>query len=143
MAAQIKFERVSFSTQATVITRLPDIPGVIVQVHRVLWMVSSFSAVTAITVVLDHNISLAVTLSVNDFASRWCRIDQAASGGGPPHGDYPFWPEPYELVGAQRFDHVASAGTVIGTLAIIYSTRRERNRTLWNEIRARTSFERG
>jgi len=135
--------RVSFSTQATVIVPLPDIPGRVVQVHRVLWMVSSFSAATAISIILDHNVSTAVTMSVNDFGSRWVRIDQAASGGGPPHGEYVFSPEPYELIGPQRFDHVASAGTVIGTLAIFYSMRGERNRTLWNALRARTSFERG
>jgi len=137
----VKLTRLSFSIQSTVLIELPDIPGEVVQVNDVLWMVSSFTMDTAITVILHHNTALSVSLSVNDFGSAWCRMDQA-SGGGPPQVGYHF-ADPYELVGRQRCDFVASAGSVIGTLAILYSVRAEPNRTLWNGLRRTTSFERG
>lgn len=140
--SRIKLTNVVFSSQATVLFDLPDIPGRVVQVGTVIWMVNSFTAPTGIALVLHHNISLNVTLSVNDFASAWCRIDQAASNGGPPPGVV-FFDPPYELIGRQRFDHVASAGAVIGTLSVIYTLRNEPNTTIWNELRRRTSFEKG
>lgn len=133
----------TFSTQATILVQLPDVPGEVVMVHRVLWMVSSFSDVTAIALTLDHNVNIAVTLSTDASSkSQWWAGDQGASGGTPPHVDVAYSPSPYELVGLQRFDHIASVGTVSGRLIILYTTRREPNRTKWNELRSRTSFER-
>jgi len=132
----------SFSSQTTQLVRLPDIPGQVVQVHLVHWAISSFSAVTGIALTLDHNVNLNITLSTNsDSKSQWWAGDQAHSGGGSAPITIPYRP-PYELVGAQRFDHISSAGTVVGKLIILYTMRLERNRTVWNELRARTSFER-
>jgi hypothetical protein len=137
---------VTFTTQATILLPLPDIPGQVVQVRRVLWMASSFSVSTAVSIGLDHNVSLAVTLSTTESrGSRWCAIedphDDDGGSGHPRLVEFGEWP--YELVGLQRFDHVSSAGTVSGRLQVLYTLRREGNRTRWNDLRARTSFERG
>lgn len=137
---------VTFTTQATRLLRFPDIPGQVVEVRRVLWMASSFSTDTAVSLVLDHNVSLAVTLSTTENrASRWCAVDDPHdTNGGSGHPrvvEFGEWP--YELIGVQRFDHISSAGTVSGRLQVIYTLRREPNRTRWNALRARTSFERG
>ena len=140
---QTKIEPLSFSTQETVITQLPDLPGQVVEVRRLIFGVQSFTLATAVAVRLDHNVSLAITLGVNvDLATNWAAFDVAMSGGGPPLLDVVF-DVPYELIGPQRIDVVSSAGTVIGALQILYTSRSEPNRVLWNALRARTSFERG
>ncbi len=131
-----------FTTQVTFLARLPDIPGWVVQVHLVHWAVASFGAATSIAVTLDHNINLAITLSTNsDSKSQWFGGDQGANLEGPPAIVMPYRP-PYELIGTQRFDVISAVGQVSGKLIILYTLRRETNRTLWNEIRSRTSFER-
>lgn len=134
---------VTFNTQTTRLVPLPDLPGVVVLVHQVTFQMSSFSDVTAATVVLDHNIEEGLTLSVtSESTSRWFASDQGASGGGPAPTVHRYDP-PYELVGKQRLDALSSVGTVSGRLVIHYTTRRESNRTRWNALRMLTSFERG
>jgi len=143
MATRVKVLRVSFSTQATVLVELPDIPGLVVEVRQVNWYLESFSAETAVALRLYHNIDLSVTLAFARVPGDvWWSVGQAVGTGGPSPVQTVYDP-PFDLIGAQRFDHVASAGTVIGHLVIHYTTRRESNRTLWNDLRARTSFERG
>jgi len=121
--------------------RLPDIPGQVVEIRRVVFGLTSFSAATAVTVVFHHNVDLSITLSVGDFTDAWGRITAGASGGTPSFEPMVFDP-PYELVGAQRMDYQLSAGIGEGLVMVTYTVRRERNRTLWNELRSRTSFER-
>jgi len=125
---------------ATVLARLPDIPGQVVEVRRVIFNLTSFSAATAVAIVLHHNINLNVTLSTVNLTAQWAQMDVGASNGGPAPMHVPFDP-PYDLVGAQRVDAQLSAGTAAGILMIIYTVRREPNRTVWNELRNRTSFE--
>jgi len=138
----VKVTRLSFSTQGVVLVHLPDIQGVVVLVRRVIFMVRSFSAVTGIGIRLYHDIDVSKTLAFGEIpGSLWFAGGQAASGGGPPHMDVAYEP-PIEMVGAQRCDFISSAGTVVGDLVIHYTTRSERNRTLWNELRSRTSYER-
>lgn len=141
-SSRIKMTALIFSTQATVLVPLPDLPNQVVQVSSVIWQLGTFTAATGVVVVMHHNVSLAVTLSVNDFGSAWCRLEHAASNGGPAPAVVEYNP-PYELVGPQRCDHVSSAGTVIGSLLIIYTMRAEPSDVLWNALRRRTSFEKG
>ncbi len=139
---RVKIVRLAFSTQATVLVQLPDIPGVVVLVNRVLWMIESVSAVAAIGVRLYHDTDVSKTLAFADIpGALWFSSSQGGLSGDPPPVDIGYEP-PLELIGVQRCDHVASTGNVIGHLVIHYTTRRERNRTVWNELRARTSFER-
>ena len=126
----------------TRLLRLPDIPGQVVEVRRVIFNLTSFSAATAVAIVLSHNVNLAVTLSTVDFTAQWAQMDVGASNGGPAPMHVPFEP-PIEMVGVQRVDSQLSAGTAEGVLMVVYTVRRERNRTVWNELRARTSFETG
>jgi len=126
----------------TRIVHLPDIPGQVVQVRRIVFGLESFSSATAVVVVFHHNVELAVTLSVGDTTAAWARVEAGASGGTPVFQPVVFDP-PYELVGPQRMDYQLSAGTGEGSVMVTYTLRRERNRTLWNELRSRTSFERG
>jgi len=126
----------------TTLVRLPDIPGLVVQVRRLVFDIVSFSSVTALIVVFHHNINLAETLSTGDTTDAWAWMAAGLSGGGPRPLHLPFEP-PFELVGTQRMDTQLSAGTGEGDLTVMYTTRREPNRTRWNAIRARTSFERG
>lgn len=130
------------TTTQVVLLPFPDVPGQVVEVRRLLWQLSSFSAATAVVVVLHHNIEVAITLSTADFTAAWARIDQGASNGGPAPVEVRFEP-PYDLVGKQRMDFGLSSGTAVGILTVHYTTRRESNRTVWNELRSRTSFERG
>lgn len=141
-STRVKIVRRSFSLQGTVLVDLPEIPGVVVQVSRVLWMVESFSAVTAVGIRLYHDIDVNKTLAFAEIPPNlWMLISQGLSGGSDSQAEVVFSPS-YDLVGKQRFDFVSSAGTVVGHLTIHYTTRAERNRTVWNELRARTSFER-
>jgi len=138
---RVKIVRASFSAQGTLLVDLPDIPGQVVLVSRVLWMVESFSAGTAIGIRLYHDTDTSKTL---EFAAippnLWMNISQALVDAADSQAEVVFTP-PYELIGRQRFDFITSAGTVVGHLTIHYTTRPERNRTVWNELRARTSFE--
>ena len=133
------------TVQTTQLLRLPDLPGWVVEVHSVLAQVQSFSTSAAISMGLYHNTDLAVTLGVNaELVLQWCHlelpVDTDAAIVSPVV--FPFG-VPYDLVGVQRWDTVPSAGTITAVISIVYTLRREPNRTLWNEIRARTSFERG
>ena len=140
-STQVKIVRASFSTQNVILVELPDIPGIVVLVSRVLWHVESFSAVTGVGIRLYHDVDVSKTLAFNEIPPNlWMSISVGLSGAAQS-AEVVYTP-PYELVGVQRFDHVSSAGTVVGHLSIHYTTRTERNRTVWNELRARTSFER-
>lgn len=142
MGTRVKIVRASFSTQDVILVDLPDIPGKVVEVHRVLWMTESFSSTTAIGIRLYHDVDVSKTLAFAAIPPNlWMNISQGLSGGSDSQGEVVFTP-PYDLIGVQRFDHISSAGTVIGHLTIHYTMRSERNRTVWNELRARTSFER-
>lgn len=142
MSSRVKFARTSVSTaQTTELIELPDIPGIVVLISRVLVMLESASTGTGMGFRLYHNISLALTLpfaSVPGDLWFWASL-QATNEAAVASVAYD---PPYELVGKQRYDTIGSAGSAIVGLTIIYDTRRERNRTAWNEIRARTSFER-
>lgn len=139
---RVKIVRLSFSTQSVVLVELPDIPGLVVLVSQVLWSVESFSQVTGIGIRLYHDIDVSKTLAFSEIpGALWCNISQGLSGAADVQAVVAFQP-PYELIGAQRLDHISSAGTVVGQLTIHYTTRREPNRTVWNELRSRTSFER-
>ena len=139
---RVKIVRLSFSTQDVVLVQLPDIPGIVVEVHQVLWNVESFTDVTGIGIRLYHDIDVSKTLAFSEIpGALWCAISQGLSGGADVQALVRFDP-PYDLVGAQRLDHISSVGTVVGHLTIHYTTRREPNRTVWNELRSRTSFER-
>jgi len=125
----------------TVLLRLPDIPGQVVEVRRLTFNLTSHSAFTGVAVAFHHNVNLNETLSVGDFTSQWARMNLGVGlieGAQPMH--IPF-DVPYDLVGVQRWDTQLSAGTAEATLMVIYTVRREPNRTVWNELRARTSFE--
>lgn len=127
----------------TRLIRLPDIPGQVVEVRRVTFGLTSFSSTTAVTVVFHHNIELSITLSVGDFTDAWGRITGGA-GGGSESAFFPMvFDPPLELIGAQRMDYQLSAGTGEGLVMVSYTVRPERNRTVWNALRARTSFEKG
>jgi len=126
----------------TRLMRFPDIPGQVVEIRRITFGLTSFSSATAVTCVFHHNIELSITLSVGDFTDAWGRITAGASGGTPSFEPMVFEP-PYDLVGTQRLDYQLSAGTGEGLVMALYTVRRESNKTLWNELRARTSFERG
>lgn len=126
----------------TTLLPFPDIPGKVVEVRRLIFSLDSFSATTALLVVFNHNVNLAETLSLGDATSAWAWIAAGASGGGPEPMHIPFDP-PFELIGPQRMDTQLSAGTAAARIMAIYTIRREPNRTLWNALRAETSFERG
>jgi len=132
------------TAQTTRLVELPDIPGRVVQVWAVHFDLQSFSATTAVVHALSHDVNLGTTLSSNDVAGQWLHAEQSHDTDGPGQGHIvvPFWPEPYELVGTQRWDIVPSAGTIIPFMTVHYTIRTERNRTNWNLLRARTSFER-
>ncbi len=141
-APRVKIVRLSFTTQSTVLVELPDIPGVVVEVSRVLWMVESFSTATAVGVRLYHDIDMSRTLAFASIPPNlWASFSQGINVEGPAPIVIAFTP-PYQLIGVQRLDFISSAGSVIGLLTIHYTVRKESNRTLWNELRARTSFER-
>ena len=142
MSTRVKNVRLSFSTQGVVLVDLPDIPGVVVEVRRVLWMVESFTDVTGIGVRLYHDIDVSKTLAFGETPDNlWMIIAQGLSGGADSQAEVVYDP-PYDLVGKQRCDFISSVGNVVGYLQIHYTTRREPNRTVWNELRQRTSFER-
>ncbi len=133
----------SMDTQTrTTLVRLPDIPGEVVEVRGLVFNLVSFSSATALKVVFHHNVNLAETLSTADTTDAWAWMASGASGGGPRPLKLAFEP-PFELVGVQRMDTLLSAGTGEADLVVLYTTRKEPNRTLWNALRARTSFERG
>lgn len=145
MPSQVAFARNEFSTtQESQLIYLPDIPGQVVEVHNVIGQVVSFSASSANLVALYHNTDLGTVLNANDFGAQWCRLELSTNTGAAivsPVSIY--YPVPYELVGPQRMDTLASAGNVDVVVMIIYTMRAEPNRTLWNALRQRTSFERG
>lgn len=133
----------SLDTQTrTTLVPLPDIPGLVVEIRRIVFNLVSFSEVTALKIVFHHNINLAETLSTADLTDAWAWMAAGASGGGPEPLHLPFDP-PFEVIGTQRMDTILSAGTAEGDLLLQYTMRRETNRTLWNALRAKTSFERG
>ncbi len=130
--------------QNTVLVDLPDLPGIVVRVWRVMIDLQSFSVAAAIVHTLSHDVNLGVTLSTNDVAGQWIHVEQAhgAAGLGQPHIEVPFLPEPLELIGPQRWDILPGAGTITTFLTVHYTLRPERNVTEWNLLRARTSHER-
>ena len=142
MSTRVKNVSLIFSTQSVVLVDLPDIPGLVVEVRRVRWMVESFSDVTSMGVRLYHDIDISKTLAFGEVPDNlWCNIAQGLSGGADSQAEVVFEPA-YDLIGPQRCDFIAAVGTVAGYLTIHYTTRKEANRTVWNELRSRTSFER-
>jgi len=140
---RVKFERTSVSTVQTFqLIELPDIPGIVVQVRRVVVRVASISTGTGMAFRLYHNIDDSVTLAFADIpGTLWFDVD--IQGTVENTWAETVYDPPYELIGKQRYDTLGSAGTASAGLMIMYTTRKERNRTLWNEIRARTSREGG
>ncbi len=140
---RVKFARTSVSvTQTFELLELPDIPGVVVQVRRVKVRLESASTGTGMGFRLYHNIDDSVTLPFSDVpGTLWFWASMQATNEHA--SEEQVYDPPYELIGKQRYDTIGSAGTAIVGLTIIYTTRRERNRTLWNEMRARTSREGG
>lgn len=134
---------VGAARQVTIVP-FPDLPGWVVQVHRVMIGFVGFGAASAIGNVLDHNVSLAITIDMIDSTSMWCRID-SAFGNNPNQAPnlMVYTPVPYELIGPQRWVTVNSVGTIDVFLTVLYEMRREANKTKWNALRAKTSFERG
>ncbi len=125
----------------TVLLPLPDIPGQVVEVRRLIVSLTSHSAFTAFSNAFHHNVNLNRTLSLGDFTSQWAHTDLGVGlieGAPPMHVPFDV---PYDLVGVQRWDSQLSSGTAEAKLMVIYTVRREPNRTVWNELRARTSFE--
>lgn len=128
----------TFSGVGADFIQFPDLPGWVVQILRVSWQAVSFSAEAGVALNLNHNVANNV-IPINDFASTWCRLNIASGGNRDVFQD--FSAEPLDLIGLQSAHFTISAGTLDSTLAIIYRLRRESNRTLWNAIRRRTSFE--
>lgn len=144
MSIRVKrtFVNATVSQQTTMI-QLPDIPAVVVEVRRVIWLLSSFDATSALATILDHNVNEAVTLSTTeDRDSMWFPGHNAYDVDGFGVQANIEYSPPYDLIGKQRFDYLASGGNLSGMLVILYTLRREPNKTLWNELRGRTSFER-
>ena len=133
----------SISSQSTVLVELPDLPELVIRVWALFFDIQSSSAAAAIAHAMSHDINLGTTLSVNDIAGQWCHVEQGrAVDSLTNHIEVRFWPEPYELIGPQRWDVLPSAGSITPFLTVHYTTRAERNANRWNLLRARTSFER-
>jgi len=133
----------SISAQSTVLVDLPDLPQVVVQVWALYFDIQSSSAAAAIVHTLSHDVNLGTTLSTADVAGQWCHAEQGrAVDSLSNHIEVRFWPDPYELIGPQRWDVLPSNGSITPFITIHYTLRRERNANLWNLLRARTSFER-
>ncbi len=145
MSSRILHEIASaITSQTTVLLRFPDIPGQVVEIHAVIGQVQSFSASAAISMALYHNSDLGVTLGMNtEIKGQWAHLELPVDIDAAVVTPVPIWfPVPYDLVGVQRWDVVPSAGTITAFISVIYTVRSEGNRTLWNELRRRTSFER-
>ena len=141
MSVRVKIVRLDISAQSLELIDLPDIPGQVVEVHRVKFGVRSFTDVTGVGLRLYHDIDVSKTLAFNAAPPNlWCTLNLGLSGAG--QSDEQIFTPVYDLIGSQRLDFVSSVGNVIGDLTIHYTMRRESNRTIWNELRARTSFER-
>jgi len=134
----ILLEQFSFSAVGAIFFRLPDLPGWVVQVHRAAWRITSWTSGQSASLMLNHNVANN-NISVNDLETAWARLNVRSDVGMGDEQVYT--PEPYELVGKQSAHFSLSGGTIDGILAIVYGMRREPNRTLWNALRARTSFE--
>lgn len=133
----------NITQQTAFLIELPDLPTLVVQVWSVFFDITSSSAATAITHTLWHDVNLGTTLSTLDVPGQWMHVSQGrAVDSLTNHIHVPFWPEPYELIGPQRWVCGVSNGTVAPKCTIHYTMRKESNKTLWNLLRARTSFER-
>jgi len=132
------------STQTTRLVDLPDLPSQVVQVWAVYFDLQNFDATMAVSHALYHDVNLGITRSINEVGAQWLHAEQPmdVDGPGQPHIVVRFWPEPYELIGTQRWDIVPSGGNATPFMTIHYTIRIERDRTKWNLLRARTSFER-
>lgn len=132
------------SAQTTRLIDLPDIPGQVLQVWAVYFDNQNFSANGALTHALRHDVNLGQTLSLNDTPGQWVHAEmpQDVDGPGQNHIEVRFWPDPYELIGPQRWDIAVSGGSFTPFCTIHYTTRREPNVTKFNLLRALTSFER-
>lgn len=138
----------SASSQGTgQLIRLPDIPGQVVEVRSVHVQIQGVTEDTSISHGLYHNTDQSVVHGINIVAEQWLHFDHpavfAAGDEGSPASPLSFYfAVPYDLVGNQKWEMAMSDGTVVAVMTIIYTMRKEANRTLWNELRARTSFER-
>ncbi len=133
----------SISSQTTLLVELPDLPNQVLQVWRLTFDIQSSSEATAIVHALSHDVNLGTTLSTADVAGQWAHVEQGrAVDSLANHLELPFWPEPYELIGTQRWDVLPSNGGITPFLTVHYTVRREPNLTKWTLLKARTSFER-
>lgn len=94
---------------------------------------------TALASLLAHNTGPGFTFQSTDPSTAWAQLFLIGDGHAI-RGEQVYDPEPYELIGKQRWVNINSAGTTTVRLAVVYSMRREPNRTLWNDLRAKTSF---
>lgn len=121
---------------------LPDFPGWVVQVHRVKAQLEGWTSTTIAGILLAHNTGPGFTFTTTAPERAWTQL-YIIPDGGPNSAEQVFDPVPYELAGHQRFVLINSAGTTTVRLSVLYSLRRERNKTLWNALRAKTSFSTG
>lgn len=134
----------SASSQGTgQLLRLPDIPGLVVEVRSVIAQVQGVTVSSSVSHGLYHNTDQSVVHGINIVEEQWLHFEQAAVlDATPATFNRIDFDEPYDLAGPQKWEMAMSAGTVVAIMTIIYTTRKEKNRTIWNELRARTSFER-
>lgn len=128
--------------QTTQLVELPDIQGEVLQIWAIYFDLQSVSEATTLIHTLWHDINMGTTLQSSDVAGQWCHVEQGHISDGPRHEEVRFSPEPYELIGPQRWDCNPSNGTITVYMTIHYTIRKERNVVRWNLLRARTSHER-
>jgi len=132
----------SISAQSVLNVDLPDLIHQVLRIWKVTFDIQSSSEATAIVQALSHDVSLATTLSLNDVAKQWMHVEQGrAVDDLQNHIELAFWPEPYELVGPQRWVCQPSNGSITPFITFHYTVRREPNLTRWALLKRRTSTE--
>lgn len=124
------------------ILQLPDIPGQVVEVRSVIVEEQGVNASTAISHALYHNIDQSVVHGINIVEEQWCHFEMpTVLDVAPGRRSWIDFAVPYDLVGPQKWEMSVTQLTQC-ILTIVYTVRREPNKTIWNELRARTSYER-
>jgi len=132
----------SISAAATRLVELPVIVNQVLRIWAVYFDIQSSSAAAAIVHTLWHNTNLASSLSTADVAGQWIHAEQGrAVDSLANHIEVRFWPEPYELIGPQRWDVSPSNGSITPFITFHYTVRREPNLTKWTLLKRRTSHE--
>jgi len=132
----------AITAQTATLVPLPSLVHQVIRVWAVAFDIQSSDSAASIVQVLAHNVDLGVTLAVADVDSQWLHAEQGrAVDSLTNHIHVPFWPEPYELIGTQRWICLPSNGTVVSVMTVYYTTRREPNLTTWSLLKRRTSFE--